>query len=521
MRHIQNPKYRIIIGIVSVIFILPLGMIISGGSAAGKISDAGIAKQYNVLLVVLDACRPDHLGCYGYQKPTSPNIDKLASESVLFEQAYAQGIQTLPSFGSFLTGKYPSELNLYWTNPPHRILHPEELTLTEILRIHNYRTAAFPTGPHLLPLFGLSQGFQIYSNTPDFGLTQMEGVDFLHQRVMMRRTPFSTPEGKREVWSFQDTLQPVIKYLRVASIKQNTPFFLLVHSNDTHPPYDNPMEFAHKFDQDYDGIFCKEFRLTLNVLNNIQGDKLSLKGLGYGWDYVRGQPYPPDTELTLSERDLNHIRAHYDGAIAYADHGVGKILETLSQTGFDRDTIVILLADHGETIGERELFDRSFGKPLPLYNEVIRVPLIIRHPDVKKPSRIPEPVQLVDLMPTLLDLTGIKTPNDLDGISLKSAITGDKYPVSERPVITEATPDELAFRAGDWKLIYRTNGLAELYNLKNDPGEKTNLVNRPEAQSTYKEILDNMRRWQNKQLSRRGAWAKESDEDLWRKIYPR
>ena len=124
-------------------------------------------------------------------------------------------------------------------------------------------------------------------------------------------------------------------------------------------------------------------------------------------------------------------------------------------------------------------------------------------------------------MPTLLDLTGIKTPNDLDGISLKSAITGDKYPVSERPVITEATPDELAFRAGDWKLIYRTNGLAELYNLKNDPGEKTNLVNRPEAQSTYKEILDNMRRWQNKQLSRRGAWAKESDEDLWRKIYPR
>ena len=482
-------------------------------------------RDYNVLMIVLDACRPDHLGCYGYKLPTSPNIDKLASESIVFEQAYSQGIQTLPSFGSFLTGRYPMSLNLYWTNPPHRILHPEELTLTEVLRIHNYRTAAFPTGPHLLPLFGLSQGFQIYTNNPDFNLSSGEGTDFLHQRVMSRKNAFSLPNGKREVWSFQDTLPLITDYLK---LPHNEPFFLMAHSNDTHPPYDNPIEFGHKFDPDYQGVFCPEparpsggFRLTLSMLNNINGHKLSLQGLAFGWHYVRAQPYPPDTELILSDRDLNHIQAHYDGAIAYADDCVGRILKQLADSGLDKNTMVVLMADHGETIGERELFDRSFGQALPLYNEVTHVPLIIRLPGLNNPKRMAQPVQLVDLMPTILDLTGIKAPDNVDGVSLKPIITGNKYPGLERPIITEALPDELAFRMGHWKLIYRPAGQSELYNLKDDPGEKTNLVASPEAQSIHQKMLDNLRGWQNEQLSKRGARAKEFDENLWDRIYPK
>lgn len=486
-------------------------------------------KDYNVLMIVLDACRPDHLGCYGYIRATSPNIDRFASESILFEQAYSQGIQTLPSFGSFLTGRYPMALNLYWTNPPHRILHPEELTLAEVLRIHNYQTAAFPTGPHLLPLFGLDQGFQIYTNNPDFDLTKGTETDFLHQRVMSRATAFSKPDGKREVWSFQDTLPLITSYLK---LPHNKPFFLLAHSNDTHPPYDNPIEFAHKFDPDYKGIFCREFRLTLNTLNNINGNKLSLKGLSPGWDYIRATPVPNPAstnvfeEIMLSDQDLNHIQAHYDGAIAYADDGVGRILTQLADSGLDKNTIVILISDHGETIGERELFDRSFGKPLPIYNEVSHAPMIVRYPGIRNAQRISQPVQLIDLMPTILDLIGIKAPDNLDGISLKSVIaTTDAHRLTQinkdRPIITEALPNELAFRVGEWKLIYRLAGQSELYHLKNDPDEKTNLIARPETQSIYQELMAKVLSWQTGQLSKRGAWAKEFDENLMERIYPK
>ena len=480
-------------------------------------------SDYNVLMVVLDACRADHLGCYGYKLPTSPNIDNFASKSVLFEQAYSQGIQTLPSFGSFLTGKYPITLNLYWTNPPHRILHPEELTLAEILRIHNYQTASFPTGPHLWPLFGLSQGFQIYTNNLYFDLMNKEGIDFMHQRKRIPKDAFANYEEKREVWSFQDTLPLTINYLKKS---HGQPFFLMAHSNDTHPPYDNPIEFAHRFDPDYQGLFCPdpdkqsgEFRLSLSVLNNIDGHKLSLKGLTNGWNYVRNQPYPAETELMLSDQDLNHIRAHYDGAIAYADDCVGRILKQLADSGLDKNTIVILIADHGETIGERGLFDRSFGHPLPLYNEVTHVPMIIRYPGLKNSKRISQPVQLVDLMPTILDLIGIKAPDNIDGVSLKSIMTSDKSPDLKRPIITEALPNELAFRIGEWKLIYRLNDISELYNLNKDPGEKTNLITNPDTQSIYQELLDKVRRWQNEQLSKRGDWAREFNENLWDRLY--
>jgi arylsulfatase len=492
--------------------------------------------RYNILLIVLDAVRADHLGCYGYNRPTSPNIDKLAAESILFEQAYSQGIQTLPSFGSFLTGKYPSTLNLYWTNPPHRILHPEELTLPEVLRIHNYRTAAFPTGPHLLPIFGLTQGFQIYTNNPDFDVALKEGTDFLHQQVMSRQNAFVHPEGKREVWSFQDILPLITNYLQ---LPHNQPFFMMAHSNDAHPPYDNPIEFGHKFDPGYQGVFCGKpragetaFRLTLSTLNNIQGHKLALKGLSHNWDYLRNEPYPRDTEeeILLSDRDLKHIRAHYDGAIAYADECVGRILKQLVDSGLDKNTMVILIADHGETLGERELFDRSFGTPLPLYNEVCHVPLIIRLPPALKSriphpiSRIDTPVQLVDLMPTILDLIGIKAPDNLDGLSLKSIIaTTDIHRLTQinkdRPIITEALPDELAFRLDNWKLMYRPAGLSEFYNLANDPVEQNNLIDNPEAGPAYNNVLSALKDWQKLVLARRGAWAVEFTDNLWMRVY--
>lgn len=500
-------------------FLLPVLLLSACSLRPGPASEP---VRYNILLVALDAVRADHLGCYGYSRPTSPNIDRFASESIIFERAYSQGIQTLPSFGSFLTGKYPMSLNLYWTNPPLRVLHPEELTLAEILSIHNYRTAAFPTGLHLDPVFGLAQGFDIYSNNPDFKMPESgASVDFRHLRFSGRDNGLMAGEGRREIWSFQDILPAAINYLGSPG---GRPFFLMVHSNDAHPPYDNPPEFSHKFDPDYRGVFCGEFRPTLSTLNNISGQRLSLKGLAHNWDYLRSEPYPPETELALSPADLAHITAHYDGAIAYADHCFGLILKELDRAGLSGRTIVILTADHGETLGGRGLFDRSFGRPLPLYEEVCRVPLIIRLPPALKSgisnsvSRVSVPVRLIDLMPTLLDLLSINPPDGIDGASLRPLMSGlAGWP--ESPAITEALPDQAAFRSGGWKLIYRPSGNSELYRLDLDPAEKNNLINEPGCQEAYRSLLSALLGWQSRCLSRRGAWAVESAESLRVPVY--
>ena len=465
--------------------------------------DESPKNNYNIVMIVLDACRADHLGCYGYDRPTSPNIDKLAAESIIFEQAYSQGIQTFVSFSSFHTGKYPITLNAYWDGrnqtPLFLPLQQEELTLAEILRTYNYSTIAFPTGLHPAPCFGLSQGFQIYTNNPDFDFSRSERIDYEFVRTRERDgRPITFP-----IWSFQDTLPLALKYIKSA---KSEPFFLLVHTNDTHPPYDNPAEFAHKFDPDYQGPVCKDVRFQIDT-DKINGNKLITKHPADAPDTTSPSP---TKEITLSEKDLKHIIAHYDGGVAYADNGVGKILQQLSDSKLMEKTIIILLADHGDGLGERGYFGRSSIERdtlSRLVNELCRVPLIIKHPGIKTSKRISQPVQLIDLMPTILDFLSIKPPHTIDGISLKELILNGKPLPKERMVITELRPDKLALRIDNWELIY-ADGRVALFNLKDDPEEKNNLANKPETKKIQEELLKKLRGWQKEHIAKRGSWIK-------------
>ncbi|MFH1618482.1 MAG: sulfatase [bacterium] len=446
-------------------------------------------------MIVLDTCRRDNLGCYGYKRKVigggpessspTPNIDDFAGKAVLFEQAFAQSNITLMSFSSFLTSKYPSALNVHYTpgtalseNPVISRMDELELTLPEILKMFNYQTIAFPTGTQLDPKYGLNRGFNIYANRP-FDFKKRKHTDY-----------------RSEAMSFADFLPTALEWLE---INKNERFFALLHSNDTHPPYDPPDSvFPHIYDPGYSGIMDK-VKLTIQLLRGISGLRLNTAGIKPERDFR--EPYRAELsssalrrkgEISLDMRDINHVIAHYDGSLAYADYCAGRILDRLKESNLDKNTIVLIMADHGENLYERKKFNRVSS--LNLHDEILKVPLLIRHPGIENSAgkRIKETVQLLDIMPTLLSMLGIPGPENIQGKDLSPLINAYAAGKSTAPWQTaaneytyaETATDKFSIRTAEWKLI-RQEDSVELYNLASDPGETVNL-SRTETSVTTK-----------------------------------
>lgn len=303
------------------------------------------AAGYNVIVICLDTLRADHLGCYGYHRDTSPNIDNLAKTGILFEQAFAQSSFTLPSLASLFTSQY---VHTHKADRIERRLAEGTVTLAGILKDNGYKTAAFVyNAPQLNPIYGLNQGFENYV----FG----EERD--------RRT------------SFEKTLPQALKWI---GSHKNQRFFVFLHSNDIHEPYHSPLE--NFFDSGYKGRLDKERFASDGIFSK---DKLA----------------------SLRPPELEHIVAHYDGGIRYADRFVGQLLRQLKDWGLLGKTIIILFSDHGEILADRGI---RFCHGFSLHDEEVHVPLIIVHPGQDQGVRIKNQVQLIDLMPTVFDFLGIK-----------------------------------------------------------------------------------------------------------------
>jgi arylsulfatase A-like enzyme len=402
--------------LIAIIFILSVG---SNAQGEGE-------KQSNIVLILLNAARADHLKAYGYQRNTTPNIDNLSKESAIFEQAIAQANWTLPSLASILTSRYVHNLGVWERG--NRISE-EELTLPEILKIYGYRTAAFVGGLDTMADYGLSQGFDCYyDDTAD--------------------SPMN---------SFNETVPLAIDWLKK---NKDNKFFLLVHGYDVHAPYNYPAPYEDMYDPHYSGI-VDELSLDYPLLKNIRGNVLF-------WDGER---------INLTERDIGHIIAHYDAGLTYADKFIGELLAEIDRLGLWDDTTVIVTSEHGEELGDHTGFDR-FGR-MNLYDEVIRVPLIIKPPFADlKGKHISKQVQLIDIMPTILDLLGIPINKEAQGASLVALIKpGDVSKDFDRYAFSQTGPEKWSIRAGQWKLI-ADNGEYELYNLEEDEREANNLARR-------------------------------------------
>lgn len=433
----------------------------------------------NILLVVIDTLRFDHLGAYGYPRATSPNLDALARRGVVFENAISQAPWTAASMASLFTSLYPSVHGLNggvrWgakqgssaNDLPfatQKTLRPGQLTLAEMLRRNGYHTAGFVSNVYVNSIFGFSQGFESYDD---------DHADYAADVAHAKRR---ANETNRRVFDWID------------QGKLEEPFFLLVHYNDCHWPYDPPAPFGQEWVKDYQGDLTPE-RTTAIVER-------------------QGKPV-----TGLADQDLRYLVGLYDGEIAYVDNAVGDLLKKVRSAGFDRNLLTVVTADHGE-----EFLDHgSTSHGYTLFDEMVRVPLIFHMPDRLEPRHVASQVRSIDVMPSILDLAGVgKRPDSLQGKSLVALLKGQTDRGS-RPAYSEATyvGDQKAVRDdGKLKLIYRADDKSiRLFDLASDPDEKADVAD--EEPAVVSSLRDQLQGWMrsNEEL-RKKLFHKESEQEI-------
>lgn len=387
----------------------------------------------NVLLITIDCLRPDHMGVYGYHRPTTPRLDNLASEGVCFTQAISQGPCTRVSFAAMLSSTYPAMFGGFLR------LSPQRRVLAEILREAGYRTVAFGSNPYLSPIYGYDKGFEIYDHNLVPWIQPCQ-----HRLLKHLDRLFIVGRGLLPYLPANALTAKAIRFLR--HYPEATPWFLWLHYMDVHDPYRPPRRHAVRFQG------TKRPKLPYRVL----------------WRKALSQPQE------ISEDECQHLIDLYDAEINFADEQIGHLLMHLCRLNLLDSTLVIVTADHGEEFGEHG----QFAHRHKLYDELLQVPLLMR-----LPARLPAghvvtvQVRLLDLVPTILDLLDLGG-GPFEGASLLPLIGG--HDETSRVAISETHPEAglHAIRQTDWKLILNVHtGAVELYNLQQDPHETTNRAN--------------------------------------------
>jgi len=326
----------------------------------GEVRDAEAAEAVevappNVLLIVVDTLRRDHLGAYGYERDTSPNLDRLAAESTRYERAVSHAPWTTPAIGALLSSQYPTTLGI---QTEREVLPEPFVLLPEALVQAGYVTAAAVSHTFCSSRWGFDQGFDYFDEAGIAGGHDPEGA---------------APAVTRAALDF-------------LAAEREAPFFLWLHYFDPHSDYYEHEGFD--FPSDYSGPVTS------------------------GAPFKRIEALARDG--ALAGPNLQRVLDLYDSEIAYTDHHIGRVLDQLRATGALDDTLVIVTADHGEEF----LDHRKLGHAHTLKDELIGVPLIVRYPD-SAPATVTRPVGLVDVYPTVLDIAGLPPRGDLAGVSLR------------------------------------------------------------------------------------------------------
>lgn len=419
-----------------------IGIGVGGRAGGGARRVAGGTP--NLVLVVIDTLRADHLGCYGYGRPTSPVLDRLAASGVLFEHAYAQSSWTKPSTASLLTGRLPSQ---HQTLSEAARLPDAEVTIAERLRDAGYRTATLSANPWVTPEYGFDQGVDDFFSVYDERFARVP----LFMQVLKRVS--QATDGKMRLYNrvkylvlgelsttARDT-RVVDEALRWLDAHAGERFFLYVHLMSPHHPYDPPPPFD-RFVPDP----------THRPVKNYPRKSYRF--------FEHGDPLPP--------ADLADLVARYDGDIGYADRELGRLLDALARHGVAESTAVLVTADHGE-----ELYDHgNWGHGQSVYEELVHVPLVLRVPGGPRVARVTTPVSHADVVPTLLALAGVPPAPALAGHSLVASADDDGgYAVAE---LLYRYGEARALVHGTQKLVMLRDGdrrERRVYDLARDPSE--------------------------------------------------
>jgi len=408
----------------------------------------------NLLIISIDTLRADHLGCYGNHQVLTPRIDELAEKGARFFNAFCQIPGTNPSHATAMTGLYPPMHGSRFNGIPIR---PEIKTLAGLLKSRGYATAAFISCSAMeKEISGLQRGFDVY-NQDLFPFHFNQQIYHLFPMKILRRIGLF-PAAERKAERVNENAIPWLQS------RGRSPFFLWVHYFDPHVLYDPPPP--------YDIMYTGGLKSDLNF------DIALLKNIG-------------ESKINLSQDDVDYYRAKYCGEISYTDHSVGELLHTLEEKGLDRQTLVVLFADHGESLGEHEYY---FFHGKYLYEPSLRVPLVMTRPDGIDPGvKIDRMVRLIDVAPTVLSLLNIPAPPDMQGRDLSPLLNRQDLP--QEPAFGENSArfyyqagqaiipvyeDKLySIRTEHWKYIEKEGGrFRELYDLKADHGEERNLASK-------------------------------------------
>ena len=417
----------------------------------------------NILVIVSDTFRRDHLGCYGNRYVRTPNLDRFAQSCIQFENAYAASFPTMPARADLLTGKFTFTCMDWGPLPGNQKILPE------LLAQAGYTTLAVVDTPFFIrDGYGYDRGFN------DFCWIQGQGGGQERSRIGYERK-------YEEDYCAPRTMSTAEKYLEYYHKEK---VFLYVDTWDPHEPWDPPSWYVEPFYPGYDGRVVKPCY----------------------WEW---------RERGLKEEDIKIAHACYCGEITMVDRWVGRLLDRLKSLGMWEKTIIVFTSDHGYYFGEHGFFGKSRHTDRgmwasPFYQEITRVPLLIYIPGMK-PRKVGAMVSLVDIMPTLLKLAEIEAPEVVHGKSLVPLIRGERDNIREF-VVTSSFPwnpgedsrivdnwirlvHEPHFSTvttPKWTFLYSTgNTQAQLYDVENDPKELHSVIkeNWQVAKDLHKEFV--------------------------------
>jgi arylsulfatase A-like enzyme len=410
-------------------------------------ADAAARARPDVFVILVDALRRDHLSYFGYGRPTSPNIDRLLSESVVFTAASAPSTWTIPSVASFFTGLYPST---HQVNGPVSRLRADSPLLAAHFRSYGYRTGGFVANQILTASNGYANGFETFFPPAPPWWTRQQRTAFEQIGARLRK-PQSASEGWRITHEF-------LRWLRA---NPNQPRFAYIHYLDPHSPYLPPVE-------DLDAV-APDAPAGPSMPPLFQAYEGEVADPGCrDWECLAQPPVLPP------EKTAGMI-ARYDGEIHSTDRRLGTLLDELRRTGELDRCHILFLTDHGEEFGDH----RGWYHGNSIYEEVVASPMAYRPPGGIAGGRtIARPTAALDLFYTLFELIGLEAPRLHQGREIPELL-GKPAPVAAPPVLSEYPPHLYALRQGDWKLIRRGSARApgwHLFNLRDDPGERNDLA---------------------------------------------
>lgn len=428
-------------------------------------------RQPNILWIVWDTVRADHLSLYGYSKPTTPFLKKWAATACVFDDCFSTAGSTIPSHASMFTGLLPSE---HGTHAQHTFLDDRYVTIAEILRHGGYQTYLYAANPNISKYVNFHQGFEVEEHPWDKAYLSAA------KRIVQRKiTPEDqggdlrkkTRASREPNWGIEATgelnQRALINWLNKRDKKR--PYFAFLNYMEAHWPL----------------IPAKEYRLRMMSAPQVEKSYKVDGSSMHMWRYTFGLD-------EYSDEDLDIMAATYDATLLELDELFQNLIETLEARGDLENTVVILTADHGEHLGEHHMLDHHYS----VYQPLIHVPLVVHYPKRFKRGRETQPVVTYDIFPTLLELTGIDSAKGFktkavsllepraNRIRLAEYVGIFKNPfefVKSADPNWNPSPWDRELRAlfdGPFKYVWASDGRNELYNLDADPLEERNLVDR-------------------------------------------